>query len=703
MDQLCYFCKREPAVHQCETCKRWVCIQCSDCHNCYPREGRARAAFGLLGALSLVACAHGGPAADRVGSPQGYSGYGAESVPAEVLARFAPPPVKTAIASRVEALLDVRSPGAGEPSPDGKRLYFGWTITGVAQVWKLEAPLGFPSQLTGGEDPTTLSGVSPDGRFLVLARDRKGEEDPGLYVQPVEGGPLREILHRKGVQTELGFISDDSRYLYYRANDIKRDSFAIYRHDLGQNERKLLFSEPGYWMFADRLPEGGRKSGGHHRLLLGKATGSLTAEFSELDEKTGKVTPVLGQNEREEYEAQFSALPGEYLVLTPKFGDFKRLYRYKAGKFTPITPELRWDVAEFQIDPSRRRILYTVNEGGYFKLFALDARTFRPIATPEFKDAAKVHFGRTTRNGRFTTISVERSDAPRSSFVYDWSRSKLSRWVAPNTPEIDTRSLPQARLDAFPARDGTPIPYFVTVPKKCEAGVAERPCPVVVHFHGGPEGQSEAGYKTVAQILAGSGFIFVEPNVRGSSGYGKTWLAADDGAKRLQVITDIEDCALFAKKEFARNGVAPKVGVMGGSYGGYATLMAMSRFAGSYEAGASIVGISNLITFIQNTAPYRRHLRISEYGDPEKDRDAMVALSPTTYLDRVKAPLLIIQGVSDPRVPAGEAVQMHESLVARGVKSSLILFGDEGHGAAKRSNSALQYGNLIQFFEEQLK
>ncbi|WP_199065113.1 alpha/beta hydrolase family protein [Chitinimonas sp. BJB300] len=226
---------------------------------------------------------------------------------------------------------------------------------------------------------------------------------------------------------------------------------------------------------------------------------------------------------------------------------------------------------------------------------------------------------------------------------------------------------------------------------------------MIVQFHGGPEGQSRAGFSARAQLFIDAGFIYVQPNVRGSDGYGKTWLNADNGPKRLDVISDIEDAAIYIKKAWAQNGIAPKVGVMGGSYGGYSTLYAMTRFAGAYDAGVATVGMSNLLSFLENTAPYRRALRAAEYGDPIKDRDALISLSPITHIDKLKDPLLIIQGASDPRVPVGEAVQMYEAAQKRGVASELIIFADEGHGAAKRENQVLSIGHTLRFFETYLK
>ena len=226
---------------------------------------------------------------------------------------------------------------------------------------------------------------------------------------------------------------------------------------------------------------------------------------------------------------------------------------------------------------------------------------------------------------------------------------------------------------------------------------------MLVHFHGGPEGQSVPGFSTYAQIFVDAGFVFVEPNVRGSDGYGKAWLHADDGPKRLQVVSDIEDASKYVRSAWAHEGKAPKVGIMGGSYGGYSTLVGMTRFAGAYDAGVANVGMSNLLTFLLNTAPYRRALRASEYGDPEKDRAALVELSPITHIDKLSAPLLLIQGASDPRVPVGEAIQMHDALEKRGVPTKLMVFADEGHGTQKRENKVMEIGHTLSFFERHLK
>ncbi len=623
-------------------------------------------------------------------SAPGYSGHGAGSVAPELLSKFAPRPVDAGLSRTIQAMLDVRAPGGGQLSDDGRRLYFSWRVTGTNQLWRLDGPDRFPVQLTGGEDATSLFAITPDGKTLIVQRDRKGEENPGLYLLPAEGGPLVQLQHQAGVQTTAQWLARDGHTLYFRANDRRPDAYAIYRFDLATGTRELVLDQPGLWSVHDE--RGGK-------LLLAKATGAMTSEWFEWDVAGKTLAPLLGQGEAEEYEVAYAAQPGELLVQTNKLGDLSRLYRWKAGVFTPVTPELKWDVSGFGLDQARARLLYQVNQAGSTRLFALDARTYRPVALPKLPAADHVLGGASTRDGRYTVLSIDPGDAPATSWVHDWKTGALRRWVVPSAPEVDTRRFARASLESYPARDGTPIPALVRRPARC----APAPCPVLVQFHGGPEGQVKPGFSPSAQLYVDAGFVLVQPNVRGSLGYGKRWVRADDGPKRLAVITDIEDAARWARTAFAAGGVEPRVGIMGGSYGGYATLIGMTMFAGSYDAGASNVGISNLVTFLENTAPYRRILRATEYGDLEKDRAALVKLSPSSYVDRVRGPLLIIQGASDPRVPAGEAVQIFDALTARGVPAELLIFADEGHGAQKRENVVQTLGRQLEFFSRTLK
>ena len=656
-------------------------------------------ASALLGAL----LASGLPALSQ---QSGYSGLGAESVTPELIAKYAAPPLAPAVSRRIQTMLDVRAPGLGVVAPDGSRLYFGWRITGTPQVFRLTAPKGFPVQMTGGEDRTTVLAITPDGKWLVLGRDVGGQENPGLYLQSADGGPLLTVQKIDKVQTFLDFVTEDGKELYFHANDVAPDSYAIYRYDLASRVKTPVFAEKGLWEVADHAGQGADL-----RLLLVKATGSFAREYVEYVPATKKLTPLLGAGETNEYDAAYAAQSGELLVRTNKFADFRRLYRWKtsgdatAKSFVEVLAPEGMDIDGFSIDRARRHVYAALNDGGFARLRVLDAKTFAAVELPLPKGAEQTFAGGATPDGRFVTLGVASAQAPLTSYVWDWDKRMLMQWVLPSAPEVDLSTFVSARLMTYPAKDGTKIPMFVRFPRGCAPGehAGQDPCPVVVEFHGGPEAQATPGFLPYAQMFVDAGFVFVEPNVRGSDGYGKTWLDSDNGPKRLDVIGDIDDAGKWIRASWGRNGKAPRVGVTGGSYGGYAALIAMTMFAGTYDAGTAEVGISNLETFLRNTAPYRRILRISEYGDPEKDAEALRKLSPVTYIDRVKSPLLLIQGVNDPRVPAGEAIQIHDLLEKRGVSAPLILFADEGHGASKRANRVLSIGHTLRFFEENLK
>ncbi|MEK7357809.1 MAG: prolyl oligopeptidase family serine peptidase, partial [Bdellovibrionota bacterium] len=432
------------------------------------------------------------------------------------------------------------------------------------------------------------------------------------------------------------------------------------------------------------------------------ATGARTAEYFRYSMADRKLVPVLGQGEKEEYRIEFAATSDDYLVMTNKFGNFRRLYLLRAGKFEPITPDVKMDLDGFSTPFNKSKLYVQWNDNGTNRLEIRDPVTFKiitPAKIAAFKDAAHVFAASPSRRGRFVAIGVEHSRAPRTSYVYDWKDRTLTQYVRPSFPELARDRFADTKLEFYPARDGTKIPMLVTRSKECEGKL----CPVVVNFHGGPEGQSRPGFNKRAQLFAGDGFVYVEPNVRGSVGYGKEWLRADDGSKRLDVITDIDDCSKYVRVAWAIDGKQPKIGVMGWSYGGYSTFMAMTMFAGAYDAGVALVGMSSLRSFLLNTAPYRRILRVSEYGDPERDKDALEKLSAMNYLDRVKAPLMISQGASDPRVPVGEALQIRAALAKRGVEVPLIIYPDEGHGSAKRDNTVLELGHSLAFFKKHLK
>lgn len=591
------------------------------------------------------------PASDRAVDPATRS--------AELLARFAPPPLEPALERRVAARLDVRGTRGGIIGDRGDRQYFNERVTGTTQVWRQDGPMKWPVQLSAGEDATTVVALSPDEKWLVVSRG----EPTGLYVMQPDGGRLRVVTQAPHARAELAYVTDDSKALYFATNDLDPASNAIYRWDLADGTKSLVFDEPGRWRVVDHLGD---------RWLMEKQLGDAHVEVYEYELATKKLTPLLGQGEVHEFDVRYGARPAQVLVRTNKVGDFEQLYTLEAGKLAPIGKPSPHDVSAFAIDDARSRIYYTEYVDGYSRLHAIDAKTLRTLELPRLPDAENQTFAGASRNGRFVQITIDSARLAPTTVVLDWKSRKLETWRLPATPEIDVSAFAPVSLETYSARDGTTISMYVRRPATCE-----EPCPVIVEVHAGPKGRQRPGFDPYAQLFVDAGFVFVQPNVRGSNGYGNAWQHAGDGPKRLAVITDIEDASHHIRTAWAKDGKAPKIGILGPSSGGYAALIAMTHVGGAFDAG------------------------VADY--PMKDDDALDEVSPVAHLANLKAPLLVMQGIHNPRTPIGEALQIHDELEHRGVPGELILFPDDGPGAAKRSNLVLQVGHELAFFERYLR
>jgi len=624
------------------------------------------------------------------GKKTSYSGYGLDSISKEDLAKYAPPPPNPALKSAIEKLVDIRSPGAGLVSNDGKSLFTVWNVTGTNQVWKLTGPKSFPVQLTGGEDRSNLVSISPDNRWLVISRDSKGDENYGIYLMSPNGGELKKVYYNPKQQTAFLEFSKDSKFLYYNTNDKSPNAYTIYRYDIQNDKHEVIVDEPGLWTLSDVQGD---------MAILTLLKGSMNNEHYLLNLKTKTKEPIIGQGENEDFSVRFTNKKGEYLVLTNKVSDFRRIYILKNKNLTPYSADLKADIIGANLSDDRRVLSYLVNNKGYLEAKLQDFASKKAIALPKMGTVEQINLGGFSHNTRYITLATEHHNYPRRNYVFDINSRKLTEWVTPSTPEVDTKGFVRANLEYYKAADGTDIPMFVWRSEKCKKEV----CPVIINFHGGPESQIVPRFSPIYDLYAQRGFVYVAPNVRGSDGYGKKWLQADNGIKRLDVITDIRDCADFIRKNWKKGDKVPKIGITGGSYGGYSTLVGASMFADSFDAGFAVVGMSSLITFIENTAPYRRALRMNEYGDPTKDREAMLKLSPVSYIDKVTKPLLIAHGATDPRVPVGEAVQFFETVKKNNPNAQLIVFPDEGHGVAKRPNIVLYNSYAVDFFEKYLK
>jgi dipeptidyl aminopeptidase/acylaminoacyl peptidase len=613
---------------------------------------------------------------------------------------FRAPNVSEQTRAYIKGFKNVETPWGVKISPRGNLVCYNWDKTGNTQVWCTSWPHQNHQQLNVGSvgksrKSVTFKDFSPDGTIFIVSVDGNGAENPGMYAVAANGLKAELVKHVPGAQAIFQGFSEDSRHVFYKINDPRRDSHVIYRYEFSSKNHELVFGEEGLWDVDDIKGS---------RLLLRKSTGEMLAEYYLYDVSSHTKTPLLGQNEKEFYRLAFAASDDEYLMLTDKFGDNRMLYRWRKGSSPiPISKKKPLDVTSFSINPARTRILYQVSENWYKSVYGLNARDYAPLAMPVYQERQIDHVYVISNADRYTSFSVEPANALRLKTIYDWQTETFQALTVFTETHADVGRFVQAKLEFYPAQDGTQIPMFVRRPPECVE--VHNPCPVVVYFHGGPDLEAEPGINIIAEILVKKGFIVLQPNMRGSTGRGKAWLAADNGLNRENVIRDIEDVGKFIRSRWVVNGIAPKIGVMGGSYGGYCAMLAMTMFAGTYDAGVSEAGMSDLKTFFENTAPRRKVLRRYEYGDIEdqKVREMWWRISPMSYVDRLEGSLMIIHGLNDERVKVSEANQIYWSARIRRKNIRMIIFTDQGHVTDGSENFIVKWGNVLEFFERNLK
>jgi dipeptidyl aminopeptidase/acylaminoacyl peptidase len=659
----------------------------SDCHSCsILRRMLFQKMFLLIPFLLILS----GPI--QASSPS------FERPPAKILRKHLPSQLPTSLSERVRRLLDLHQVQKALISPDGKRLYYNWNVTGTDQIWMLTAPKSFPVQLTSGESKTSLETVSPDGQYIYFTRDENGEDYDGLYRINVKSKEVETIFNKNQVKAQFGGLSADGKRLYFLANDQDPEYFSVYRYLIENKKTELVHFSKAHWTFIGEISE--------NQIYLYQTKGIRDRELYTYNIESQQLELFLGKQHFPQL-GYFEAQPvssNKVLVRSHHESEFYRLYLWDGKDMKPLSPEHKGDVMSFRLDSKRETVFYSIDAIGRTNIRSFHLETLEKIKAPTAKalhksNPSQVHVESVSQDGRFVTIKAQGPRLPDQLFVWDRESNEVKGWTRLSTPEINLGGFVEPSLEYFPAEDGTLIPMLVRRPTKCK----EELCPVVVHYHGGPEAQSRPVFRPLAELFVQSGMIFVEPNVRGSRGLGRQFLEADDGRKRGEVITDVRDCARFIKKNWQKDGIKPPVGITGRSYGGYLTLYAMTRFAGEYDAGAAIVGMSSLVTLLENTAPYRRQRRESEYGSLKEDREFLEELSPINYVNQLSDPLLIMHGVNDKKVPVSEALQFSDKLADHPVKPKLILFPDEGHKIIRRENRVLEYGNLVLFFLKNLK
>ena len=622
-----------------------------------------------------------------------------ESVPFEMnYSQYAPKPLSSQISERVRRLLSINSIHNVLLSPDGQQVYFNSNASGVDQIWNLKMAKSLPIQLTTGEEKTTLQAISPDGKYLYFTRDENGEDLDGLFRLDTKTFEVQTLFHKPNTKAKFGGISEDGERIYFLANDKTPEYFSVYRFLSNDKKTELIHFSKSHWKFFGEIsPE---------QVYLYRTKGIRDRTLYTYDIPKKKLSLFLGKKNVPEL-GYFEPIPvkgGKVIVRSHHDSEFYRLYLWDGKIMEALSPQHKGDVVSYRYDSSKSVIYYELDQSGKTQLFGLNIESREHIKIPEAKRFGKFRptqftVQSTSQDGNFVAIRAQGPQLPDKIFIWDKKTDNLKAWTKTKSSLVSLRELNAPTLEHFLSEDGTQVPMFVRRPPECHNKV----CPVVIHFHGGPESQSRPILNPLAEIFVQSGIVFVEPNVRGSRGYGRKFLEADDGRKRVEVIRDIRDVAQHIKKNWNIGDQTPPIGITGRSYGGYLTLYGMTRFPEEYDAGVAIVGMSSLVTLLENTAPYRRERRETEYGSLETDKDLLESLSPINYIKNISAPLLIIHGVNDKKVPVTEALQAHRMLQNHNPEPELILFEDEGHKVTRRDNRVLEYGHILRFFKEHLK
>ena len=613
--------------------------------------------------------------------------------------------------TRFEDFLAVETAGGATWHPNGKRIAFTSNVTGLYQIYTCAIEIGktLPrTQLTDEEDRCTDPRYLSDGT-LVFTRDRGGDENFQIGLIE-EDGTLHWMTSDLGAKHRISFASES--YLYFEANLTDRARFDIYRWPipLRENEPELIY-EPakGFIAVAESLPD-------DSRIILQQAFGNMDQHLLVLDVSSGKVvdqTAAISGNQQVRWDVVRWLDAEHILVNTDYKSDMKRLAIITAsGDFRALddfTESVKFEIEKYTYAKDSIWTYFVENEEGYStihraKITNDSGGDFETLQFPlrgviPHGDARSWSLSKAmtlSKDEHMLAVTVSSGIQPTGVWILNIKDMTYWRATEVSTAGLDPATFVEPTLHRFESFDGLSVPYFRYIPigESSPGG-----WPSLFIIHGGPESQMRPDFNPVIQFYLSSGFSVITPNIRGSAGYGRTYLDLDNIEKRLDSIMDIKHLVFHIKSEDEEiNG--NRLVVYGGSYGGFAVLSAMTEHPELWKAGVDIVGISNFVTFLENTAAWRRSLRESEYGSLEHDRDTLIKVSPIHKIERISAPLFIIQGDNDERVPLSESIQMYEKLREKGLPVKMLRFADEGHGLAKLKNRITAYSEVVNWLKE---
>ena len=603
------------------------------------------------------------------------------------------------IRTRMLQYLESRRAGVTDISDDGKSLLVSTRLGNTNQLHHVASPLGMRRQITFFDEPVNSGRFIPGsgGKRLLFSKDVGGNENFQIYS--LDLGTGRHTLLTDGKSRhETSVLSKDGRWLAYNSNGRNGKDMDIYLCDLTKDEPgKIVWQVEGSFNPAEFSPDGGR-------LLVLQYISEKQTIWHMLDAATGKHQPITPDNPPAYYGGGTWSADGKSLYMTSdRDGEFRKLYEVKVDdqKWTCLTKDIEWDVEDVAVEPTGKGIAFVVNEDGLSRLYfaANDGGGRRAVSGLPTGVMGGVKFN---EKGGTLAISLDAATAPSDAYTVAFADGKPTRWTESETGGLSTATFVEPSIIRYPTFDqvdGKPR----TISAFYYKGKGDGARPALILTHGGPEGQFQPTFSAFIQYLACEmGISVIAPNVRGSTGYGKTFHQLDNAVKREDSVKDIGALLDWIGKQPELD--AKRVGIYGGSYGGYMVLASLTNYPDRIKAGIDVVGIADFISFLERTAEYRRDLRRAEYGDeriPEV-RKVLEQIAPLRNADKIKSALFVVHGQNDPRVPVNEAQQIVAKM--RELKRPVWFCNalDEGHGFQKKQNRDLATVLYAFFLQEHL-
>ncbi len=585
--------------------------------------------------------------------------------------------------------MQIGSAGSPQTSEDGSLVFFTSSVPGVDQVFKI-LPSGWPYQMTVFEDGIDFYRASYSGAAVVVGASVGGSEQSDLYLVDSASGVLTTLKAGEGIRHGAPLWSPDEKYVYFSSNEANGRDFFIYRIDTGTGVVDLVWEKSG-WNSPDDISQDGA------RIVTGRWLSNVNNDLYLVNVETGEEA-LLTEHEGDYVFDHAQLVPGAqelYCVSNMNDDGISRVARLDVatGGLDFIRPETPWETEEMVLSEDGRLLAWVENIDGYGVLHGLNLETGDEM---DLSLTLGIISGVRLSSSGSMVFTFTSPSKPPDVWKYDFRSGRLEQLTHSTYAGVDPGLFGDPELIRYKSFDGLEIPAFLYLPPDWDG----RPIPFVIHAHGGPEGQYRPSFARHFHYLVLNGFGILAPNVRGSSGYGREYVGLDDYKKRKDSVRDYYEAARW----LVDNGYSEygRIGIKGASYGGYVALAALVDYPEVFGAGIDHIGIANFVTFLQNTAEYRRAIREAEYG-PLSDEEFLREISPLTHAENIRAPLLIVHGENDPRVPVGEARQMAEAVRSRGGVAETLIFPDEGHGVAKLDNRLTYYRRMVEFLDEHLR